>query len=470
MRFAAGMPILVLMVVAVISGAVVCLRPPLARSELVVWCFADSHARTYRDPLPQPGGGVGPSLLEQFERLTGITARVDLIGERAEDVRLVSLFMSNAGASQVPDLCEIEINSTGKFFHPDSQDVGFMPLNDFLEQSGYAGRILASRLAPGSTIDPRTGRQIIYGIPNDVHPVTLIYRKDLFDEVGIDPRQAGTWPQFQQLCLLFQRRQQQRGHGDRHAMELPTSDPDALVQMLLQRHVNIVDASDHLHLLDPRVAETVAFYAQLVAGADAIGVDTAPQSVVWIDDLASGRVCAALAADWRAGYVERFAPQLAGKLAMMPLPIFEPTDAPTSTWGGTMVCIPRACAHPREAWKLVEFLYLSPQGNAARIALASGILPPLPELWSDPSYHLPDPFYGGQKVAELYVKLAAQVPVRIVTPYTAEAQIGLSFVMSKAEDYVRRHGTQGLRDQCTVWLTEAQDVLQGSIDFGKVAP
>jgi hypothetical protein len=42
--------------------------------------------------------------------------------------------------------------------------------------------------------------------------------------------------------------------------------------------------------------------------------------------------------------------------------------------------------------------------------------------------------------------------------------------MSKAEDYVRRHGTQGLRDQCTVWLTEAQDVLQGSIDFGKVAP
>jgi len=470
MRFFLGKPILVLVVLAVVSGAVVWLRPPLARTNLVVWCFADSHAKTYRDPMPLPGGGVGPSLLEQFEKESGISARVDLIGQRAEDVRLVSLFMSDADGAQVPDLCEIEVNSIGKYFHSEPDDVGLLPLDDFLKRSGYSGRILPSRLAACSRINPRTGRPIIFGIPNDVHPVTLTYREDLFDQVGVDPRQAHTWAQFQQLCLRFQQAQAALGHTDRHAMELPSSQPDVLVEMLLQQHVNIVDSSDRLNLLDPRVAETLAFYAQMVAGSDAVGVDTTPQSVVWIDDLARGRVCAVLTPDWRSDYIPRFAPQLAGKLRMMPLPVFRDGNAPTSTWGGTMVCIPRACTHQRDAWKLLETLYLSPEGNAARIAQGNTILPPLPEMWSNPIYHQPDPFYGGQKIAELYVDLARQVPQRILTPYTVDAQIGLSIILGKAENYIRQHGTDGLIAHCTSWLVETQDVLQQSIDFGKIAP
>jgi len=470
MHFTPGKPILVLMVLAAISGVGVWTRPPLPRTDLVFWCFADSHARSYRNPMPLPNGGVGPSLIEQFQKSTGISVRVDLIGQRAEDVRLVSLFMSNAGGELVPDLCEIEISSVGKFFHAAPDDIGLLPLNDFLSRSGQQRRILPSRLATWSRIDPRTGRQIIFGIPEDVHPVTLTYRRDLFDEAGIDPGQARTWAQFQQLCLRFQQYQAAHGHAERHAMELLTSQPDDLVQMLLQRHVNIVDSSDHLHLIDPRVADTVAIYAQMVRGPGAIGIDTTPASIVWIDELASGRVCAVLTPDWRADYIPHFAPQLAGKLRMMPLPIFQEGDAPTSTWGGTMVGIPRAAAHPQEAWRLIELFCLSEQGDAARIAQANAIIPPVPDLWSNPIYHQPDPFFAGQKTSELYLGLAPQVPRREVTPYTVDAQIALAMVLGKAEDYVRDHGAAGLNARCADWLAQAQDVLQQRIDFEKLTP
>ena len=61
----------------------------------------------------------------------------------------------------VPDLCEIEIHSIGQFLRPLVDDIGLLPLNDFLEQSGWDRRIVASRLAPWSKTDPRTGRRIV---------------------------------------------------------------------------------------------------------------------------------------------------------------------------------------------------------------------------------------------------------------------------------------------------------------------
>ena len=57
--------------------------------------------------------------------------------------------MSNAADSRLPDLVEVEIGSIGNYFRPPVDDVGFLPLNDYLEKSGYADRILKSQFAPG---------------------------------------------------------------------------------------------------------------------------------------------------------------------------------------------------------------------------------------------------------------------------------------------------------------------------------
>ena len=46
-------------------------------------------------------------------------------------------------------------------------------------------------------------------------------------------------------------------------MELPESKPDMLVCLLLQRHVNVIDADETLHLTDPKTARTLAFYAAI---------------------------------------------------------------------------------------------------------------------------------------------------------------------------------------------------------------
>jgi len=455
MPLLSGKPIRLMVFLAAASGLGILARPQPRQTALTMWVCADTNARTYRDP--QPGGG--PSLMDQFEARTGNSVVVDLIAFRGLDARLTSLFMSQSDAA-VPDVVEIEIGSVGKYFRAPIDEVGFLPLNNFLFRSGMLDRIVASRLAPWSK------RGVIFGVPSDLHPVTLTYRKDLFDQAGVDLEAPRTWPEFQDACLKYQQYWADHGVPGRRAMELYTATPDLLITMLLQRHVNLVDGNDRLHLSDARVAETLAIYAQMIAGPKCIGIDTGPGAGLPFRDMVDGRIACLLTPDWRVGYLKQYAPELAGKVRMRALPIFIPGDSTTSTWGGTMMGIPRRAKNPEVSWQLIQFVSMSKEGLIARYN-HSMILSPVKDSWKDPIYQQPDAFFGGQKVEELFISLGPDVPVRFMTPNSVTAQTALALVLNKAFEYVKAHnGPDGLDDACAVWLDEATAEVHQWIEHG----
>jgi ABC-type glycerol-3-phosphate transport system substrate-binding protein len=457
-----------LILAAAASGVAVWRQATPRRADLEIWSFDENQVKTIRDPIRRADGNFGPSLLQQFQDETGLSASASLMGQMGENVRLASAFMSGSSAGPGPDLCEIEIHSIGQFLRPPVADVGLLPLNDFLEKPEWDGRIIASRFAPWSKIDLRTGRRIIYGIPEDVHPVTITYRKDLFDEAGVDLSRAVSWDEFQEGCLKYQAYWANHGKADWRAMALSTTAADDVTAMLLQRHVNLIDPSGGLHFTDVKTIETVMFYARLVAGARAIGGDVSP-GVGWTEDFARGRVAAVFTADWSADYIREFTPEMAGKVKMMALPRFDADDAPTSTIGGTMAGICRSCPNPEDAWKLLAFLYLSPEAQRARLAAGNHVLPAIPEYWSDAAYHAPDPFFADdQSIGDLYVTLARQIPERFMTPYTYQAELALAAVEHWAIEYVAENrSADQLSATCRAWLAEAQNDIQRRIDFGK---
>jgi arabinosaccharide transport system substrate-binding protein len=206
-------------------------------------------------------------------------------------MRLTSLKNTPDSAQRPPDVVEIEIASLPRYFRVPADQVGFLPLNDRLAttglreipspgvpgQAGWSARLrsdgriytydpITSRWTPNPTrtrpdawIDrivrsrfaPWTKGGLIFGVPHDVHPVTLTYRHDLFTEAGVDLPAASTWPQFQDACLAFQRYWRSRGYKSRHAMELPLVSAENVIIMLLQRGVNVVDSDDRIHVRDP---------------------------------------------------------------------------------------------------------------------------------------------------------------------------------------------------------------------------
>lgn len=450
--FPLGKPLLVMALIACIGGAAILLDRAPKGTDLTIWLFANSHRRTLCEG--------NPSLVEQYKQATGKTVGVDSILIQALDVRLLSMFLSRSSGMELPDAVEIEINSIGKYFRPPVRDVGFYPLNDLIAKLPKQEQLLQSCLSPW------TKRGVIFGIPYDIGPVAIIYRKDLFEEAGVDLASAKTWEQFQGLCVNAQSYWAAHGHPQWRALELKRAAPDQLVMMLMQRGVNLLDDQNRVHIADPKVAAMLAFYAQLIAGPRAIGGEPPAADVMWTHTLASGQICAAFCPDWRIAELKSYAPELAGKIRLMPLPRFESTDAPTATWGGTMIAIPRAAKNPLESWKMIRFLYLSPQALIARRRYTN-ILPPIPAAWNNPAYHQPDPFFGGQHVEELYIDLARQLPRRYVTPFSLMAEEQLASVMSKAIAEARDHGSASLEAKCQQWLNAAAIELQRRVDFGK---
>lgn len=454
MTFSLGKPILVLLLAAVVSGGFIWLRPPPPQGDLTVWVFADSHARSFRQGSPET-----PALTELYRRRTGKTVDVRLINAHALNVRLNGIFDRADPGGVVPDLVTVEIGHVGRYFRPPLRYIGFVPLNDRLERDGLLDRVVKARLAPWS----KEGQ--IFGLPMDVHPVTITYRKDLFDQAGIDLASAATWAEFQDKCLAFQAYWAAQGYPHRRAMEMPRSSGEVVDCMLLQQHLNLLSHDNRPAFTDPRVARTIAFYARCVAGPRSIGGSATPGGVNFVTDFANGDLCALLTPDWRASYIAVNGKGLAGKVAMMPMPRFNPTDSPTATRGGTMFAIPRQAKDPEAAWQLMKFLCFTPEGMAAR-RKHTATLPPMIDAWDDPIWHQPDPFYGGQKIGELFISLAEQLPERHVTPFTAYAAQALSLLVGRAVADVDETGGADLEAKLAGWCREADEEIRNRIKFG----
>src|SRR5581483_9735362 len=172
-----------MLVLALISGVFVTSRPDPPHSKMSLWTFAESHKRSYDGEEHS----VGEPPATKYTRTTGNSLDVVLMNIRAEDVRLLSIFNTHGRDQIVPDAVEVEISKIGKFFRPPLADIGFLPLNDFLKQSGWYDQIVKARFAPWSK------KGVIFGVPHDLHPTGIAYRKDLFDQAGIDLASADTW-------------------------------------------------------------------------------------------------------------------------------------------------------------------------------------------------------------------------------------------------------------------------------------
>lgn len=457
MAFHLGKPILVMCLLGALAGAIsLSFIDDSRRADLEMWTFTESHWRTFNGINARKGQ---PLPKRDFELETGRSVSIKLVTARALNTRLSMQFMGDVKGEDVPDLVEVEISHVGRFFRPPVSEVGFLPLNDFIKSRGWEGKIVANRFTPWSK------QGVIFGIPHDVHPVMIAYNAELFEQAGVDLGSSRTWSEFWENCIAFQAYWRQRGVDRRWSIELSESNSDSLVTLLLQRGVNVVDDRDTVRFSDPKVLDTLIQYVRMIEGPRRIGASTAGGNQAYSQDLASGFVGAMLCADWRLKYVKDYAPTMSGKLKVMPLPLWPDSPHRTSTWGGTMIAIPRNARDPELSWAFLERIYLREDG-LRNTMYGTYILPPVRSVWRDPVMEETDPFYSGQHVRRLIRELADDVPPRYVTPASSLAQAELSMVLIDATRRYQSHGEEGFESYCRGLLERANRSVAARIAHG----
>ena len=181
MSFNLGKPILVMVIVSLISGVFILRRPGPPQADLKVWVFADAHYKAFG------------ALVQEYERQHGVKVEPQRRRHpRSMNVRLSSLFMTNPDSTRLPGPRRARDRHVGRFFRPPVDDVGFLPLNDRLKESGYwDDKIVRTRLAPW--IERRRRSSAFRTTSTRSRSPTAT---TCSDEAGIDLAQAKTWPQF----------------------------------------------------------------------------------------------------------------------------------------------------------------------------------------------------------------------------------------------------------------------------------
>jgi arabinosaccharide transport system substrate-binding protein len=445
MDFPYGKAPLAILLVALFSGAALFLNSqsdqPARRPDLVFATFVKEQAEAYRPAI------------DRFEKENGVTVQIQVVDQQALQGRLQAALQAGA---DVPDMVELLYGTLGVFTKGPVEDVGFLDVTDRVKAEGLLDKLVTSRFSLWST------RGHIFALPHDVHPVMLIYRRDIIEDLKIDVTNLTTWDEFCRVGReVVTKDFDGDGVPDRYMIDLPADGSDTLRLLLLQAGVTMFDEKQQVVFDNDRAAEVICWYVRQTHGPSKVGVTCG-----WGQSLAramiDGRCLFYMCPDWRTMQIRADIPSLEGKLAVMPLPAREPGGIRTSTWGGCGLAITKSCKNPDLAWKLAMYLYYDAKQLGERFA-ATNILPPLKESWTRPEFDEPRPFFSNQRLGRLYAELAPQVPAETYTPYTNQAVGRLSEAFTNTALYFDEHGEQGMKEFARNELTRCADLVRASM-------
>jgi arabinosaccharide transport system substrate-binding protein len=404
------------------------------RPDLLLVTFAQAHYDAY-----QP-------VVERFEREHHVSVAVEVAHWSSLQSRLQNAMLAGA---DVPDILETLENSVGFFTSGPRSDTGIVDFTELFRKEGIDRRVLASRLSLW------TARGRNYGIPHDVHPVMLAYRRDLVEQLGIDVEQLDTWDKFVQVGRRITQDTNGDGVIDRYMLDLPASGNWALELLLLQRGGGLFDASGNVSMDSQEAVQVIDWYVHQVQGPHRIANDCGWTQPL-LKAMSDGLVLFYLTPDWRSRVFELDAPSLTGKMALMPLPAWHPGGRRTSVWGGTGLIITKRNKHLDQAWELAKLLYFDSSALGQRFR-TTNIVAPFKEAWDLPELRTPNPYYSNQPIGKLYATLAPDTPAKYTSAVAPVAFAAINQTLSRAALYFQTHGDDGLLDYIRRELKSSAD-------------
>lgn len=243
----------------------------------------------------------------------------------------------------------------------------------------------------------------IYGVPVDVGPMVLFYRKDLFAKYGITKPPA-TWAEYKADA-------EKVTAADPSVKVGPMlGDAGSLAALTLQTGQSWYSAKGNSWTvsIDNPGTRKVASYWQDLKDQGLVAKHGSAWDPQFNKASEAGKVLTFVAPAWAAGGLKSDLKTLSGKWRVAPMPTWAAGDNKSASGGGSATSVMTGCKSPREAVQFADFLSSDPQ--AVKTGIETGLYPASKAGQDDPSLMGGDPYFGGQKVGDVYKASAAQVP------------------------------------------------------------
>ncbi|KKI91097.1 hypothetical protein WQ54_16730 [Bacillus sp. SA1-12] len=352
-------------------------------NQLEIWVFAEPHKRFYEVVKKEfhkthPEVHVQIKLME-FQSLT--------------DKYIVAMRSNGQGA---PDLIDIEQGNFPNFIRG---KVPFEPLNDYLKRDGLEHVMSEGRQAL-YTVDG-----VQYGIEHAATVSALYYRKDIYDQAGIDVSSLKTWDQFTEASKKLIGKDKFIFPGT-----VPGEELSQFELLLRQEGGDIVTPEGKIGM---NTNEGLIALKRIQQWEEAGIMDkSSPSGPAFWDTFNKGRYLAAYGADWWANLLVDNTPKLSGKWAAVPMPIGGPKSVPTTVQGGTGLMISKYSNKKELAWEFLKLAQLHPDMSVKRYQVVN-LFPALLTAMDKPGLHEQSTYteyFGGQDLGDVYGSLVEKAP------------------------------------------------------------
>src|SRR5262245_1462014 len=283
--------------------------------------------------------------------------------------------------------------------------------NERQDISGYA--IPAkNKFIPGAWSVVTPGGKV-WGIPQDLGPVAMYYRKDLFAKHKLQV--PTTWAQYAAAGKALH-----AVDATKYITAFPPADPSWFAARAWEagaQWFSIKNGGWHVAINSPQ-AKQVAQYWQDLVTSSAAKIDT-HWSPSWFKGLQDGTYATWLSAAWGAGPLETNAPGTSGNWAVAYLPQWKAGGNVASYWGGSANAVPRGSKHVKEAVEFAVWLNTNAGASSKLIPnppAGGGLFPASHAGQKNPLLVKSDPFFGGQSVNNVFRTAAAHVPAWVWGP------------------------------------------------------
>jgi lactose/L-arabinose transport system substrate-binding protein len=329
---------------------------------------------------------------------------VEVLKDSGSYTKVVPSLASGSGA---PDIIQTEARDFPAFMKkfPDA----FVDITD--KTTPLKSQFIESAWGP-VTFDSK-----VYAMPWDLGPSALYYRKDLFEQAGIDANSLKTWDEF----IKAGKQLQEKVSGTK--MTAYGNDYEMYNILFNQLGGNYMSGGK-LDIQSAASKQALSMQKKFLDEGLLMNIKD------WngrITAVTNNKVATLIYPVWYAGTLQSAMKDQAGKWGVMPLPAFEAGGNSQANLGGSVLAVTKQSKNADAAWKFIEYSLATNEGE--EVMLKNGLFPSYVPFYDQESFKQNNEYFG----TPLYTFFAEQtkgIPAMEYGPIFLDAEKPLTDMVS----------------------------------------
>ncbi|UBV43682.1 sugar ABC transporter substrate-binding protein [Deinococcus taeanensis] len=311
-----------------------------------------------------------------------------------------------AGGVDMPDVYSIENNEAEVFWarFPDC----FVDLN-----TKGADKLIRNFPAFKWTELTANGKR--FAMPWDSGPVVMFYRRDLYQQAGVNPTAIKTWDDF----IAAGKKMNAKFGGKVKLGVIANGQDDEWFRMLANQNGCFYFDNDAANVTvnKPGCVDALNTVKKLLAAQVVATGDWGGQ----ITSFKAGRTASAMFGAWYEGTIRTNAPDQKGKWGVYQMPASRAGGVRASNLGGSALAIPSASKNQAAAYAFLENALATSNGQVTMLK-SQGLVPSLLSATKDPYVNQGQAYWGNQKIWKTILDTLGDVPQARGTQYFQDAR------------------------------------------------